>query len=154
MSLLLIPINIFFNDIMVWLFKTFMPRYLKSNYISRVYKLEVPYLTMILVTVAVVLLLVSQTEQYHGGMERIFLNACMISAVLATVCTWLPEYKRFVYYFFVSSIVVIPKLLEKQKKKWVKVTILALVVIADWINLSTIIGFTNVLPYKSIFRGD
>ncbi len=150
-SLIILPINFFFNDIMVWLFKTFMPRYLRSDYVSRTYELEVPYLVMIIVTVVVVLFLIGKETGELSGIDRVFLNGCMISVVLATVCSWLPEYARFVYYFFIPTIFYIPKLLNKMQKRLIRILVLGIVVIADLVYVFTIIGYSNVLPYKSIF---
>lgn len=150
-ALVILPINFFFNDIMAWLFKMFMPRYLNSNYISKEYTLEVPYLTMIVVTILIVLFLAGREKKSIEGIDRIFLNGCMISLVMATVCTWIPEYKRFVYYFFIPTIFYIPRLLDKEKKMWVKLAIIIVLVVAEWINVSTTLSFNHVLPYKAFF---
>lgn len=150
-ALAILPINIFFNDIMAWLFKTFMPRYMNSNYISKEYTLEVPYLTMTVVTIVVVLLLAGREKKEIEGIERVFLNGCMISLVMVTVCTWIPEYKRFVYYFFIPTIFYIPRLLDKEKRVWVKLALILLLVAADWVNVSTTLSFNHVLPYKTFF---
>lgn len=150
-ALVILPINIFFNDIMVWLFQTFMPRYLNSNYISKEYTLEVPYLTMVIVTILIALFLASQENKSIDGIDRIFFNGCMISLVLVTVCTWLPEYKRFVYYFFIPTIFYIPRLLDKEKRFFVKLAILLILIVGEWIYVSSTLSFNHVLPYKTFF---
>ena len=149
-GLLILPINLFFNEIMVWLFKNFMPRYLNSNYISREYKLEIPYLIMIVFTTFIVLFFLNKKEELEG-MDRIYLNGCMISLLIATVGTWVPEYKRFIYYFFIPLMFFIPNCIQKEKKLWLKLGMILIVVVVNWIYVSSTIGYSNVLPYKSFF---
>lgn len=151
-SMCVLPINFFLTEILTFLFKTFLPRYLQSNYVSKTYSLNVPYLTMILVSEFVILFLLGKNKRNRGNENnRIFFNATMIGTIMAMFCTWLPEYQRFVYYFFMCSIFFIPNLLKTEKKKWIRFLVLAVVVIADLIYLAMTVGEMNVLNYKSIF---
>lgn len=147
----ILPINFFFNDIMTWLFKTFMPRYLNSNYISRTYELNVPYLTMILVTTVVVMFLVSRQKEELSVTDRVFFNACLIGMIIGVFCSWLPEYTRFVYYFLIPAISYITKLVGYLKGRGSKLVCIVSVIMADIIYVSTIVGYSNVIPYKSFF---
>ena len=47
----------------------------------------------------------------------VFKNCMYISVLLVLFGSWLPEYQRFVYYFFIPSIVYVPYLLEGDKNK-------------------------------------
>lgn len=151
-SMCALPINFFLTDILTFLFKTFLPRYLQSNYISKTYSLNIPYLTMIVVSELVILFLIGKSrENRTDENNRIFFNSTMIGTIMAMFCTWLPEYQRFVYYFFMCSIFFIPNLLTTEPVKWKKALLLLAVIGADLIYLVMSAGEMNVLIYKSVF---
>ena len=151
-SMCALPINFFLTDILTFLFKTFLPRYLQSNYISKTYSLNVPYLTMILMTTVVTLILVARSPKERcDEKNRVYFNGVMIGAVIAMFCTWIPEYQRFVYYFFMGEIFFLPNLLKTEESRWKKILLILIVIAADMVYLVTTAGEMNVLTYRSIF---
>lgn len=151
-SICALPVNFFLNDILTFLFRVFLPRYLNSNYISKTYSLNVPYLTMILVTEIVILFLLGRNKENQANEKnRVWFNATMIGTIIAMFCTWIPEYQRFVYYFFMCHIFFIPNLISTEKTRWKRILLAALIICADLVYLVMTAGEMNVLVYRSIF---
>lgn len=147
--LVLLPFNFIFNEIMVWFFATFMPRYLNTNYTNREFSLDVIYLSLILVTFIVVLIFTNYNK-IKNNVNLIFYNAIFVAVMLALFGSWLPEYRRFVYYFFMPSIVLVPTIMENKPKKYkcFVYIILFFVYIFYYKNAS---GGWAIYPYKSIW---
>lgn len=147
--MILLPFNFIFNRVMTWLFATFMPRYLNTNYTNREFSVDVIYLSVILITI-IVALIFTQYENIRDTTNLIFFNAILVAAMLAVFGSWLPEYRRFVYYFFVSSIVFVTTILEEKSKrtKYIVYTVLIGIYIAYFMVASK--GW-SIYPYKSIW---
>ncbi|MDY5845401.1 MAG: EpsG family protein [Bariatricus sp.] len=146
-ALIMLPFNFIFNKVLVWLFATFLPRYLNTNFATREFKLDVPYLMMILITFLISIVFENRDIKYLS----IFKNCMYLSVIIALFGSWLPDYKRFIYYFFISSIVYVPTLLEKGKnmiKKWGAFLLVMLVYILYYLYASP---NWFIYPYRSIW---
>lgn len=147
-TIILLPINFFYNEVMVWLFANFLPRYLNTNYATREFSVDIPYLCVVLGTFIVCILF----EYYGNGEEynNIFKNCAYIASILAVFGGWLPEYKRFVYYFFIVSIVYVTRLLEKESK-WKKIVVYGILLMIYAWYMNRMSSDWGILPYQSIF---
>lgn len=146
--LALLPFNFVFNQVMVWFFSTFMPRYLNTNYTNRKFDLDVIYLSVILVTFVVVLVFANY-RKIKDNINLIFYNEIFFAVMIALFGSWLPEYRRFVYYFFAPSIVFIPTIMEEQPKKIKYITyIMILIIYIFYFKVAS--GGWSIYPYKSI----
>ena len=146
--MVLLPFNLFYNKIMVFLFATFLPRYLNSNYISKSFSIDIPYLCMILTVFLLTLIYAHLLEEKRYN--RIFINCIWIGTIIALFGSWLPEYKRFVYYFFVPAFFILPQIFVVEKRKILRWLVLGAEVAACLLYLVMASGTWSVIPYKSI----
>lgn len=145
-ALILLPFNLFYTEVMTWLFATFMPRYLNTDYTTREFKIDIPYLCMIFVTVFVCLF-----YRWRETEDRtIFHNCMMMTAIISLFGSWLPEYKRFIYYFFVVSIGYVTELVEKDENKKKKMLIYGIMLLIYAFYYLRTSGEWGVYPYKCI----
>lgn len=151
-SIVLLPINFFYNDVMVWLFANFMPKYLNTNFATREFSIEIPYLGVILGTMLICMLF--EPNGKEDKYTIIFKNNIYITSILAVFGSWIPEYKRFIYYFFITSIVYITRLVEKENNKWRKFIVYGIVIVVyAWYLFRTNSNW-GILPYQSIFSAN
>ena len=146
-SLILAPVNLFFSEIMTWIFQKFMPRYLNTNYVTRELGWNIRYLAVIVVTLLITLIYERKGEKD----TTVFRNCMLLSNIMVFFVSWLPEYQRFVFYFFVPSIVYIPQLVEKDENRIRRVCVYVLIsVIYLWYFMGIYEGM-SIVPYRSIF---
>ena len=144
--IILLPFNLFYSEIMTWLFATFLPRYLNTNFVTRGFQVTAMYLGLILFP-----LVISILYEKMGNSNMVFKNCMYISSMIVLVGSWLPEYKRFVYYFFIPSIVYVPQLLEEDQnriRKWIFYSLLLAFYL--WYFVMTF-DVWSISPYQSIF---
>lgn len=145
-ALLLLPINLFYNEVMLWLFTTFMPRYLNSNYVTREFGIGVPYMIMMLTTFVVTMVY----ERMSSKDNTVFRNCTILSIIIVFCASWLPEYQRFVFYFFIPTIAYVPQLLEEDKNTVRRVCVYAaLMLVYIWYFMNVYDGM-SIVPYKSV----
>lgn len=147
-----LPFNLNYSEIMYWLFKTFKPSYLNSNFLTKEFEIDVPYLICFLVTVGVVILYGMKYRENSNELERerIALNSVYIGLFISLFCVWLPIYKRFAMYFLLPAITLVPNLLRDVGKKQ-KIIFYVIQLAACIFYNSRYIVWWEVLPYKSIF---
>lgn len=146
-AVLLAPVNLFYSDVITWIFKNFMPRYLNTNYATREFSMNIRYLCVVVVTLVIFLLYEKITDEDL----TVFRNCMMISNLIVLFASWLPEYQRFVFYFFVPSIAVIPRLIENDRKLIRKMVVYVLLLgVYLWYFMDLYPGM-GIIPYKSIF---
>lgn len=150
LSIIGFPINFYFNQILVFLFSVFLPRYLQSDYITRTYRLEVPYLTMVLVTLLIIL--AYRKQLLNQVINVVFINCCSLAGVLAVFYTWVPEFTRFIYYLFIPAIFLVPQILALEKRRMIRFAILIIQVAVCLLYLIMAYRVWAVFPYRSFFN--
>lgn len=147
LALVLLPFNLFYNEVMTWLFATFMPRYLNTNYVTREFNLDISYLCMIFVTILICLF-----YRWRETEDRtIFHNCMMMTAIIILFGSWLPEYRRFTYYFFIVSIGYVTELVEKEENKKKRILIYGILLLIYLWYFKRDSSAMGIYPYKSIF---
>lgn len=146
-ALVLAPVNLFYTEVITWLFQNFMPRYLNTNYATREFSMNIRYLCVVVVTLIVALVYEKKSRED----TTVFRNCLMISNLIVLFASWLPEYQRFVFYFFIPSIACIPCLVEKDENRLRKICVYAILLgVSLWYFLDLYPGM-GIIPYKSIF---
>ena len=74
----------------------------------------------------------------------------MMTAIISLFGSWLPEYKRFIYYFFVVSIGYVTELVEKDENKKKKMLIYGIMLLIYAFYYLRTSGEWGVYPYKCI----
>lgn len=142
----LFPLRFFHVEIMQWLFQTFMPRYLNTNYATREFGVGINYLFMVVVTLFIVLL----CERKCKKELTVFKNGVILANIIVLFANWLPEYQRFVFYFLFPSIAYVPQLVEAEESLKKRLLLYGvLFVIYIWYFMAVFPGST-INPYKSI----
>lgn len=147
-AIILLPFNLFYTEIMTWLFATFLPRYLNTNYTTRGFGVSALFLGLILLPLLISILYEKMCEEEH----TIFKNCMYFSSILVLFGSWLPEYKRFVYYFFIPSIVYIPTLLESDKNKWRKRIFYVILLGFYAVYFMKTFNEWSIAPYRSVLN--
>ena len=147
-GLICIPLNFKFQEIMTWLFATFKPSYLSSNYISRTFSWDVAYILCHLATLAIVLLYYEYLQQKQ--INKVLIHALYIGIIISTLACWLPEYKRFAYYFLFPQICLIPNALRAERRKGVKIGIRIILSLILLFHLVRALPIWKVFPYRSM----
>ncbi len=147
-AIILLPFNLFYTEIMTWLFATFLPRYLNTNYTTRGFGVSALFLGLILLPLLISILYEKVCEEEH----TIFKNCMYFSSILVLFGSWLPEYKRFVYYFFIPSIVYIPTLLESDKNKWRKRIFYVILLGFYAVYFMKTFNEWSIAPYRSVLN--
>lgn len=146
-ALVLAPVNLFYSEVMTWIYQNFMPRYLNTNYATRELGWNIRYVAVMVITLLITLIYEKKSEKD----TTIFRNCMMISNLMVLFSSWLPEYQRFVFYFFVPSIVYIPQLVERDENRIRRICVYALIAaVYLWYFLGVYKGM-GIVPYKSIF---
>lgn len=148
-----LPFNLNYSEIMYWLFKTFKPSYLTSNFLTKEFEVDVPYLICFLVTLFVILLYENRHKKEDSGestYERIAINSVYIGVFISLFCVWLPIYKRFAMYFLLPAITMVPNLLKDAGKRE-KILFYVIQIGACIFYNSRYITWWEVIPYKSFF---
>ena len=73
-----------------------------------------------------------------------------ISVLLVLFGSWLPEYQRFVYYFFIPSIVYVPYLLEGDKNKKRKYIFYVVLLAFYALYFKMTFSQWSIAPYQSV----
>jgi len=149
LSVLLLPFNFIFNQVVTFLFATFLPRYLNSNYVNKELTLDIPYLAMIGITFIIVLVLYSQCEKTLS--HTILFNSTMFAFVLAAFASWMPEHKRFIYYFYVPAFFLTSKCIPTVKNRLLRWGIMALQIAFCLLYLNMASSSWGVGVYQTIF---
>lgn len=146
-----LPFNVNYSQIMYWLFKTFKPSYLTSNFLTKEFEVDVPYLVCFLVTLGAVLLYeLRHQKQQKNSYEQIAINSVYIGIFISLFCVWLPIYKRFAMYFLLPAITMVPNLMKDAGKRE-KIIFCAVQLAACIFYNSRYIVWWEVLPYKTFF---
>lgn len=146
-SLILAPVNLFYTEVMTWFYQNFMPRYLNTNYVTRGPGWNIRYIAVMVITLFITLIYEKKSDKD----ATIFRNCLLISNIMVFFASWLPEYQRFVFYFFAPSIVYIPQLVERDENRIRRIVIYVLIsVIYLWYFMGVYEGM-SIVPYKSIF---
>lgn len=149
LTVVLIPFNLFYTEIMQFLFSTFRSAYVGSAYMERQAAIDVLGLVPF---VAVLLILLFYYDKIikTNPMNLIAFNGVLISVIIMSVCSWIPEYKRFIYYFYLPMIYVIPNLLQLEKRKSVRYLLLGAVIVSSLIPMLRNAPGWGVYPYSSV----
>lgn len=152
---------IFYADILTWLFKTFKPSYLNSNYVSKELEIDYSYVICHLIT-AIIIFLYYQRATEKGEKDNvktcrmkernlIFINSILLGNIINIFCMWLPIYKRFAVFYLMPVIWVLPNIIALEKNKKIKWTIIIIQALSCLYYLSRYVGHWYVIPYRSIF---
>lgn len=146
-AVVLAPINFFYTEVMGWLFATFLPRYLNTNYMTREFNLDIPYLAMVIFTLIICLIYRKNADKevpmWHNGV--------ILSVLIGLLGSWVPEYKRFIYFFFIGSITYVTELIEKEENKKVKWGLYGAILLVYMWYYSRATNEWGIYPYRSIF---
>lgn len=147
-----LPFNLNYSEIMYWLFKTFKPSYLTSNFLTKEFEVDVPYLVCFLVTLFVVILYEIRNREKEPGdtYELLAVNSVYIGIFVSLFCVWLPIYKRFAMYFLLPAVTMVPNLLKNAGKKE-KFLFYAVQLAACIFYNSRYIVWWEVIPYRTFF---
>jgi len=145
LALILLPFNLFYTQIMTWLFATFLPRYLNTNYVTRSFGVTAMFLGLILLPMMITVIYEKMNEE-----NIVFKNCMYISVLLVLFGSWLPEYQRFVYYFFIPSIVYVPYLLEEDKNKKRKYIFYVVLLAFYALYFKMTFSQWSIAPYQSV----
>lgn len=72
---------------------------------------------IILLTIFVFILLIYQKQVINNQINKIFINSFIIYLLLFFFCRWIPEVKRWGYFYFFPIIALIPNCLAEEKNK-------------------------------------
>lgn len=147
--IVLLPFNLFYTEIMQFLFSTFRPAYVGSSYMER--QISIDILSLIPQAVVLFILLfyfdkIIKTD----AMNLIAFNGILIAIIIMSVCSWIPEYKRFIYYFYLPMIYVIPNILQLEKRKSVRYLLLDAVIVCSLVPMLRSASGWGVYPYSSV----
>lgn len=143
---ILLPFNFFGPQIKTWLFATFLPRYLNTDYVTREFEIDIPYWCVIIVTLFICLLY-KWRDRENGP---IFQNCIMMASTIVLFGSWIPEFRRFVYYFFIVSIGYVTELVEKDNNKKKRLFIYSIILATyAWYYIRTSNNW-GIYPYKSV----
>jgi len=153
---------VFYSDILTWLFKTFKPSYLNSNYVSKELELDFSYVVCHLITVLIIFLYYKRAAEINSDVDiqgqqmkkrnLICINSVLVGNVINLCCMWLPIYKRFAIYFLMPSIWIIPNMLALEKNKKIKWTIILIQAASCLYYMSRYVGYWEVFPYRSVLE--
>lgn len=158
LTCLVLPINFFYSDILTWLFKTFKPSYLNSNYVTKDLELDVPYIVCYLFVALIIILYYRKIKPVEtnsingevGSYNRIFYNSIFCGIFLILFCMWLPIFNRFALYFFVPCIWILPNIFKNESRKSVKIALFLVQAILCFIYMYRYLPHWNVIPYRSM----
>lgn len=150
-AIILAPFNLFYNDILTFLFVTFRPQYVGTAYMEKSLIID-----MVLVGGALIISLLAMAyyDQLvaRNAHNRLFINAIWVATLLLALCGWIPESQRVAYYFTVPLICLVPNILSVEKNKYLR--FLYMMGIAGfYLVFYTMQRASNwgVFPYISIF---
>ena len=146
----LAPINLFHNQILTFLFKMFKPQYLGTAYQTRGLYLDIPG-TFMAIAVCILLFVYRKRVAHGGELEVMFAKMFLISALITSLCVWLPENARFAYYFNIPAIVLIPSVMMREENKRLRYLILGGFSAAYFLILFIQAPKWGVIPYDPIF---
>lgn len=146
-AVLLAPVNLFYTEVITWLFQNFMPRYLNTNYATREFSMNIRYLCVVVLTLVIALIYEKKSREDN----TVFRNGLMLSNLIVLFASWLPEYQRFVFYFFVPSIAFIPHLVEKDESRLRRIGVYVILLGVYFWYFRDLYPGMGVIPYKSIF---
>lgn len=147
--LILLPFNLFFTEIMQFLFSTFRSAYIGTSYMERQISIDI----LSLVPQAVVLFILFfyfDKLVKTDAMNIVAFNGVMLSVIIMAVCSWIPEYKRFIYYFYLPMIYVVPNILQLEKRKPVRYLLLGAVIVCSLVPMLRSSTGWGVYPYSSV----
>lgn len=148
-----LPINLNYGEVMYWLFKTFKPSYLKSNFLTKAFEIDVPYLLCFLLCIVPALLYAIRIKQEKDDItdtNRIEMNCIYIGLFISFFCAWLPIYKRFAMYFLLPAIAVVPNYMSKLKNKE-RYVFWAIQIAAGLFYNMRYISWWKVIPYRAFW---
>ncbi|OUP49747.1 EpsG family protein [Lachnoclostridium sp. An181] len=149
-AMVCIPFNFKFQEIMTFLFAKFKPSYLTSNYITRTFSWDIAFILCHIIALGIVFLYYDYLQT--NIKNRIMINALYIGIIISTLACWLPEYKRFAYYFLFPEICLIANALQVEKRNKIKIGILIILSLILLFHLTRALPIWEVFPYKSIFQ--
>lgn len=154
-TVIAVPINFVFTEVLTWLFKTFKPSYLNSNYIAKSFEIDVPYVGTCLITILLIVLFFNKIYQEgqngKGKYNIIFVNSVFVGVFIVLFCSWLPIYKRFAVYFLLPGMFLIPNILQNEQRKMIRIALNVLQLLLCLFYLVRYIPHWDVLPYRSMF---
>lgn len=145
----MLPLNLFYDRIIHFLFKTFRPAYEQTAYVTKGVSIDVFGIVGMLIVLFLIFIYYDAIVQ-SGKKNVVFMNAAILAFILMTFCTWVPLVHRFVFYFYLPAICLIPNILQMERKlplrylfTGVVVAYYAVFILRPQIHLW--------LPYDSIF---
>lgn len=146
------PINLNYKEVMYWLFKTFKPSYLTSNFLTKELEVDVPYLVCFLLSVIPIILYEIRVRKKEkvNKMRLIEKNCLYIGLFISFFCAWLPIYKRFAMYFLLPIITLVPNYMGQMKKREKYLFYLVQIGACVLYN-SRYIEWWKVIPYKAFW---
>lgn len=72
---------------------------------------------LILLTIFIFIIIIYGKRVSQKAINRIYINAFMIYSIMFLFCRWIPEVKRWGYYYFFPIIALIPNCLQEEKNK-------------------------------------
>lgn len=145
-----IPFNLNYSKIMYWLFKNFKPSYLNSNFLTKQFELDVPYILMLLIALLSLFVFEYKSDEKMDTQMVVEVNSFYIGIFISIFCIWLPIYKRFAMYFLLPGIAMIPNMVQKASKRTKIVFYICLVMAGVFYN-SRYISWWKVIPYRTFF---
>ena len=108
---------------------------------------------LILLTIFVILLLIYYRRVVNEQINKIFIHAFIIYMVLFFFCRWIPEVKRWGYYYFFPIIALIPNCLTEEKNKTVRLFYSFTVLLYLFVYLMVAYrGALNIYSFRLLFK--
>lgn len=146
----LFGLGIFSNRWIPFLLGKFMPERVgwfqmyKSNPIGKWQSL------FLLLMLIIVILYYDRIKEMYA-FNRILLNAFLLRIIIFLCGNWIPENRRFGFYFYLPITILIPNLLAREKNKYLKSLLSFIVCASVFVVFWMQYGGGELLNYKSIF---
>ena len=149
LMLILAPFNLFYNQLLRFLFATFRPSYIGSAYMDKTLQVDM-FMIVAMFSVLMMILFYYDTIVV-SRIQTIFMNAFFVALLLTIFCGWIPEVTRFTYYFYLPMIFLVPNTLLKEKRQSQRFIWLVAIVGLHILRLLRSAGGWGLVPYDHIW---